>query len=63
MFDTLANALDWLGIAVFALTRRTCGFRKDMDIVGFILLGSATGIGGGGTIRDICLATSLSSGD
>lgn len=54
MIDTLANALDWFGVVVFATTGALVASRKQMDIVGFILLGTATGIGGG-TIRDTLL--------
>lgn len=54
MFDTFASVLDWLGIVTFAMTGALVASRKEMDIVGFILLGTATGIGGG-TIRDMLL--------
>lgn len=54
MFDTFAAALDWFGIVVFATTGALVASRKQMDIVGFVLLGTATGIGGG-TIRDMLL--------
>ena len=54
MFDTFAALLDWLGIVAFATTGALAASRKQMDIVGFILLGTATGIGGG-TIRDTLL--------
>jgi uncharacterized membrane protein YeiH len=47
-------ALDWLGVVVFAITGSLVASRKQMDIVGFILLGVATGIGGG-TLRDVLL--------
>src|SRR3954470_6546735 len=50
MFDTFA-LLDWFGIIVFATTGALVASRKQMDLVGFALLGTATGIGGG-TIRD-----------
>ncbi|WP_298723071.1 trimeric intracellular cation channel family protein [uncultured Ferrovibrio sp.] len=53
-FDRFAVALDWFGIVVFATTGALVASRKQMDIVGFVLLGTATGIGGG-TIRDILL--------
>jgi uncharacterized membrane protein YeiH len=56
MFDTFAALLDWLGIVVFATTGALVASRKQMDIVGFILLGTVTGIGGG-TIRDTLLGT------
>ena len=54
LFDTAAAALDWLGVIVFALSGALVASRKQMDVVGFILLGAATGIGGG-TLRDLLL--------
>jgi uncharacterized membrane protein YeiH len=54
MIDTFAGALNWFGIVVFATTGALVASRKQMDIVGFALLGTATGIGGG-TIRDVLL--------
>ena len=54
MIDTFAGALNWFGVAVFATTGALVASRKQMDIVGFALLGTATGIGGG-TIRDVLL--------
>ena len=54
MFDTFASLLDWLGIVVFATTGALVASRKQMDIVGFVLLGTVTGIGGG-TLRDTLL--------
>jgi uncharacterized membrane protein YeiH len=56
MFDTFAAMLDWFGIVVFATTGALVASRKQMDVVGFVLLGTATGIGGG-TIRDVLLGT------
>jgi uncharacterized membrane protein YeiH len=50
MFDTFAALLDWFGIVVFATTGALVASRKEMDLVGFVLLGTATGVGGG-TIR------------
>jgi uncharacterized membrane protein YeiH len=47
-------ALEWFGIAIFAVTGALVASRKRMDIFGFILLGSATGIGGG-SLRDLML--------
>ncbi|MGE0715528.1 MAG: trimeric intracellular cation channel family protein [Alphaproteobacteria bacterium] len=54
MFDAFAAILDWLGIVVFATTGALVASRKQMDIVGFVLLGTVTGIGGG-TLRDALL--------
>ncbi len=54
MLATATLILDWLGIVVFAITGGLVASRKQMDIVGFALLASVTGIGGG-TIRDLLL--------
>ncbi len=50
----LINVLDLLGVAVFAASGSLVASRKDMDIVGFGLMASLTGIGGG-TLRDLLL--------
>ena len=54
MVATLIVALDLLGVAVFAVTGALVASRKQMDIVGFALLATVTGIGGG-TLRDLVL--------
>jgi uncharacterized membrane protein YeiH len=54
MLQQLFLILNWFGICVFAVTGALVASRKEMDIVGFALLGSVTGIGGG-TIRDVLL--------
>lgn len=54
LFDTVAAALDWLGVIVFAVSGALVASRKRMDVVGFALLGTVTGIGGG-TLRDLLL--------
>ena len=46
--------LDLLGVAVFAASGALVASRKEMDIVGFALVGTLTGIGGG-TLRDLLL--------
>lgn len=46
--------LDVFGVAVFALSGALEASRRQMDIVGFMLIASVTGIGGG-TIRDLLL--------
>lgn len=48
------TAIEWFGIAIFAVTGALVASRKRMDIFGFILLGAATGIGGG-SLRDLML--------
>ncbi len=54
MFESTVTFLDWLGIVVFSLTGALVASRKQMDVVGFVLLGTVTGIGGG-TLRDLLL--------
>lgn len=54
LFGTAAAALDWLGVVVFAISGALVASRKRMDVVGFALLGTVTGIGGG-TLRDLLL--------
>ena len=54
MLQTFILVLDWFGLCVFAVTGALVASRKEMDVVGFALLGSVTGIGGG-TIRDLLL--------
>jgi uncharacterized membrane protein YeiH len=54
IFDTATTVLDWLGILVFAVSGALVASRKEMDIFGFALMGTATGIGGG-TLRDLLL--------
>src|SRR5690606_38292269 len=54
MFDLLMFGLDWFGVAVFATAGALVASRKQMDLVGFVLLGTVTGIGGG-SVRDALL--------
>ena len=54
MLDNYLIAIDWFGTAIFAVTGALVASRKRMDIFGFMLLGAATGIGGG-SLRDIML--------
>jgi uncharacterized membrane protein YeiH len=49
--------IEWVGVAVFALTGALVAARKAMDPFGFALLGTVTGIGGG-TLRDVLLGLS-----
>jgi uncharacterized membrane protein YeiH len=56
MLSSVVQILDWFGVCIFALSGTLTASRKNMDIVGFALLGSVTGIGGG-TIRDVLLGT------
>ena len=54
MFENSIAVLDWLGIIAFAITGALVASRNQMDAVGFVMLGTVTGIGGG-TIRDLLL--------
>jgi uncharacterized membrane protein YeiH len=57
MLATLTSLLDLFGMAVFATSGALVASRKQMDIFGFILLGTVTGVGGG-TLRDLLLGIS-----
>jgi uncharacterized membrane protein YeiH len=52
--DDALRLLDWLGIAVFAISGGLVASRKQLDIVGFVLIATVTGFGGG-TLRDLLL--------
>jgi uncharacterized membrane protein YeiH len=54
MVQQLFLILNWFGICVFAVSGALVASRKEMDIVGFAMLGTVTGIGGG-MIRDVLL--------
>ena len=54
MMDNLVSALDLLGVAVFAATGALKASQKEMDVFGFVLVATVTGIGGG-TLRDLLL--------
>lgn len=51
---TLFAFLDYLAIAVFAVTGALAASRKELDIVAFCFFGIAAGLGGG-TLRDLLL--------
>ena len=51
----LIYALDLIGVAVFAVSGALAAGRKRMDLLGVIVLGLVTAVGGG-TIRDLLLA-------
>lgn len=52
--QTLQTALDLFGAVIFSLTGALVASRKQMDVLGFMWLGTATGVGGG-TLRDLIL--------
>ena len=55
MIDVV-TILDLLGVAVFVISGSLAAAEKRLDILGFILFGTVTGIGGG-TLRDLLLNT------
>lgn len=56
IFASFVVVLEWAAVVVFAVTGALVASRKQMDIFGFVLLGTVTGIGGG-TVRDVMLGT------
>ena len=55
--DLLSTA-GWIAIAVFAVSGALAAAEKRLDILGFILFGTVTGIGGG-TVRDLILGVDV----
>jgi uncharacterized membrane protein YeiH len=51
---TLAQTLDFVGVAVFAVSGALAAGRKQLDLLGVLVLALVTAIGGG-TIRDVLL--------
>ncbi len=54
--DSAIYIFDLIGIAVFAISGALAAAEKRLDILGFILFGTITAIGGG-TVRDLLLGT------
>ena len=52
--STVLYALDLFGVAVFAVSGSLAAGRKGMDILGVVVLGIVTALGGG-TLRDVLL--------
>ncbi len=52
--DEALRTLDLVAVAVFAASGALVASRKQLDIVGFVLIGVITGFGGG-TLRDLLL--------
>ncbi len=53
-FDATVLIVEVIGLIAFAFSGALAGVRKDLDIIGCVVLGMATGVGGG-TIRDVIL--------
>jgi len=51
----LRYLLDLAGVAVFAISGALAAGRRGLDLIGVIVLGAVTAVGGG-TIRDVLLA-------
>lgn len=54
----LFNIAGWLAVAVFAVSGALAAAEKHLDILGFVLFGTVTGIGGG-TVRDLILGVDV----
>ena len=54
MLAQLIVAVDYVAVAVFAVTGALVASRKQLDIIGFLWLAIVTGVGGG-TVRDLLL--------
>ncbi len=52
--NVVVDVFGLFGIAVFAISGALDAARKHMDILGFMLIGTLTGLGGG-TVRDVLL--------
>ena len=52
---SLLTIMDFVAVAVFAITGALVASRKQMDVIGFLWLGIVTGVGGG-TVRDLLLS-------
>lgn len=55
--EGLFRALDWIGTLTFAVTGSALAGQYNMDLLGCVIVGSITAIGGG-TIRDLLLGAS-----
>ena len=58
MLPDLVWFLDHLGLAVFAISGALAAAEKRLDILGFVLFATITGVGGG-TLRDLLLDTDI----
>lgn len=52
------NVINYVGDVVFAISGALTAARYNMDVLGFILIGTITGIGGG-TVRDLLLGRTV----
>ena len=54
----LLSVLDFTGVAVFAVSGALAAARKNLDLLGVVVIATVTAIGGG-TLRDLLLARAL----
>lgn len=54
--ENIINIIDLVAVAVFAVSGALAAAEQKLDILGFILFGTITGVGGG-TARDLLLGT------
>ncbi len=57
-FSTSILAIMYFGDVVFAVSGALMAARQRMDVIGFVLIGTITGIGGG-TTRDLLLGRTV----
>ena len=50
----LVLIIEILGLVAFSISGALAAFKRDLDIIGYIIVGTVTGIGGG-TVRDLIL--------
>ena len=55
-FTAVVNVMGLCAVAVFAISGALDAARQRMDILGFMLIGAATGLGGG-TLRDLLMGS------
>jgi len=58
MGGPLLTVLDFTGLAVFAASGAIAAARKNLDLLGVVVIATVTAIGGG-TLRDLLLARSV----
>lgn len=58
MLEFPSYIADIIGVAIFATTGALVASRKQLDLIGFAFLATATGIGGG-TLRDLILSREI----
>lgn len=52
---SIVQIMEVAGLVAFAISGGLAAYKKDLDIIGFVIVGTAAGIGGG-TLRDVFLS-------